>query len=106
MLPAVLTETVLTFSEAVGACPAVGGRAPSVKSVYFWANTGVLVGGARIKLEAARMGGRRVTSREAVERFFLALNGEPIAAPPRTPKARSRASERAMQFLRAEFAKT
>ena len=104
-LPRVLTETVLTFAQATKACPAIDGKKPSVKTVYTWADIGILVGGERVKLESAKVGGKRVTSAEAIERFVEATSTG--TAPPviRTPAARRRESEKAMQFLRDEFAK-
>jgi Protein of unknown function (DUF1580) len=37
--------------------------------------------GARVKLEALRVGGRWVTSREAVERFIMKLTGAALGEP-------------------------
>jgi hypothetical protein len=58
--------------------------------------------GTRVRLEAVRLGGRWLTSREALQRFAEALtprlDDEPIAAP-RTPAARERACDRAARHL-------
>jgi hypothetical protein len=107
-LPAILKESVLTFAEATEACQLIAGRKPSVKSIYAWADLGVMVGGERVKLETARLGGRRVTSREALERFIEATAGEEESKPPaviRAPAARRRASEQALARLEKRWAK-
>ncbi len=57
---------------------------PSPPSVYRWAQKGV----KGVKLEARNIGGRKYTSREAVERFLTALNQSP--------------AERASGLLKAE----
>jgi hypothetical protein len=59
--------------------------------------------GRRVKLEALRLGGRWVTSREAIQRFAERLTPQtgdaPASPPPRTPGARRRAAERAANEL-------
>jgi hypothetical protein len=68
----VLQESVITFAEAAAIMP----MPTSVVSVGRWARRGC----KGIRLESARVGGRTVTSREAVQRFLAALNGEPAEA--------------------------
>lgn len=68
-----------------------------------WITTGVSgPNGMRIKLEAARLAGKWVTTPAAIRRFVAAqtpsLNGEK-AQPPRTPSQRSKADERARKRL-------
>jgi hypothetical protein len=46
---------------------------PSPPSVYRWAQKGVM----GVKLESRHIGGRKYTSREAVDRFLTALNQTP-----------------------------
>ncbi|AWM41742.1 hypothetical protein GobsT_71610 [Gemmata obscuriglobus] len=104
-MPRVLTESVLTFAEAAAACPAIGGKRPSPKTIYGWADTGLLMSGDRVKLETARIGGRRVTSKEAIARFFETASAGVEQPAARTPAARNSAADRAMKALRAEFAK-
>jgi hypothetical protein len=58
--------------------------------------------GARVRLEAVRLGGRWMTSREALQRFAEALtpkHQEPGAPTVRTPGARQRAADRAAAHL-------
>lgn len=60
--------------------------------------------GKRVRLEAIRVGGHWVTTREAVQRWSEALtprlDDDPAAAP-RTPSQRERASARAARRLEA-----
>jgi hypothetical protein len=100
-----MSETVLSFAQAASACPAVGGAKPSVKTIYFWCDTGIKVGGGRVKLECARRGGIRVTSAEAIERFFAAVSGGPERPEVETPAQRKRAANKDIEFLRKAFAK-
>ena len=78
------SENVFPVNEAPKHIP---GR-PSQASVWRW----VLKGIGGIKLESILIGGRRLTSTEAIQRFADArtaqANGEPI--PSRTPKQRER----------------
>jgi hypothetical protein len=57
--------------------------------------------GDLVKLEACRLGGRWMTSREALQRFSERLTPELGAAQstPRSPAARRKASDRAEQEL-------
>ncbi len=49
-------------------------------TVRRWAKDGVrAASGAKVFLEVLRIGGRVVTSREAIDRFLAAVNGSPIA---------------------------
>jgi hypothetical protein len=57
--------------------------------------------GSLIKLEAVRLGGHWLTSREALQRFAesLTLKCESTSTPVRTPRQRQRAVERAKKQL-------
>jgi hypothetical protein len=60
--------------------------------------------GSRLRLEAIKHGGRLLTSKQALKRFIAAQNEEAapaVDATPRSPAARSRASERAAKELEA-----
>ncbi len=75
-----------------------GGKAVDPSTIFRWVMTGAKgVDGRRVKLEAARVGGRWLTSTLAVGRFVTALSstGQQEAAPLRTPAARNQASEAA-----------
>ncbi len=82
---------------------AVAGRPTGThpSTVSRWATRGVRKGGAVVKLETVRVGGRVKTSAEAVARFFTDLSandaaGEPV---PPTPTERRRAAEAANREL-------
>lgn len=87
------TETLLSLNEAAKESP---GR-PHLSTLHRWRLRGV----RGVKLETCLVGGRRFTSREALERFAArttaVADGEP--APPRTPRQRSRSIERAERDL-------
>jgi Protein of unknown function (DUF1580) len=93
----ILSETTLRIAEAAPIART------SFCSLWRWIMRGVPgPDGVRIRLEAIRVGGKWLTSREALERFAAAttprFNAEPAPAP-RTPTARQRASERAAKRL-------
>ncbi|MFO0847215.1 MAG: DUF1580 domain-containing protein [Gemmataceae bacterium] len=75
----------------------------NVLSVRRWVKTGVLINGSRVRLEGQRVGGRYVTSVQAVRRFLAATDLPPPApsAEPavRTPAEASRAARRALEEL-------
>jgi hypothetical protein len=59
-------ETLLTLSQAARLQPpGRGGRPTHISTVYRWISRGI--GG--IRLDAIRLGGRLLTSREALQRF-------------------------------------
>ena len=74
----VLSEYMVTLTEATRIIP---GR-PCSSSIWRWYQHGC----RGIKLETAIVGGRRFTSREAIERFVRrtteARNGSPINSTP------------------------
>jgi hypothetical protein len=94
-------EHLIRFQDVAALIPGrVGTLDPS--TIWRWALRGVSgPGGKRVKLRAAKIGGRWTTSREAVSEFLLALNpGRSDNAPmPRTPGKRARANDRAKKQL-------
>jgi hypothetical protein len=64
----VLSEDVLSLSDARQEIHALGGIRPDQSSVTRWCTRGV--GG--VKLESVRIGNRLVTSRQAITRFIHA----------------------------------
>ncbi len=86
-----------------------GGKSVDPSTVFRWVTKGTRThGGSAVKLEAARVGGRWLTSQGAVARFVAALTeaanptSTTAAAPAtRTPVARSRAVEKAVATLKA-----
>lgn len=99
------TETLLTFSQAAAEQPCRReGKRVSTVTLWRWSTRGS--GG--VILETLQTPSGRVTSREAVARFFLALTEQRQASsarpvPPlclrRSPARRQRDSERAEQQL-------
>ena len=91
----IASETLLTIREAPASIP---GR-PHISTAWRWILRGV---GGR-KLETVLVGGRRYTSKEAIERFIeqgtAAANGEPVHT--RTAKQRARAIAQAERELAA-----
>jgi hypothetical protein len=89
----VTSESLISISEATLLIP---GR-PHLATLYRWFQRGVRGG---IKLETALVGGRRFTSREAVQRFVDRLSGDRgNAVRVRTPHPRHRAAEKANDEL-------
>jgi hypothetical protein len=89
------TESLLSLADAAKALPGH----PHITTLWRWRKCGV----RGVRLETVLVGGRRYTSREAVERFVAATtavaDGEPL--PIRTCKQRQWAIERAERELEA-----
>ena len=99
-------ESIVTLSEAARSLPRVNGKSPHASTIWRWARKGL----SGIHLETRRIGGRFVTSIEALERFTTALaeiplkgRGTSLAPParPRTELQRERAIQRANAELKA-----
>jgi hypothetical protein len=94
------SENVLSLTEATEHLPhRRGGRAVHVATLYRWAQRGV----RGIRLEVLQCGGTKVTSLEALQRFFerLSAGATGDAQPVRTAKQRQRASNKANDELAA-----
>jgi hypothetical protein len=83
--------------------PGRNGRQTHISTLLRWILSGVRgPGGTRVRLEAARLGSRWVTSREAIQRFSESLTPRldaELSPSPRSPACRRRAAERAGQVL-------
>ncbi len=105
VLGEILSGDALGLSDAAALFPGTRGEGRMCSStVWRWIATGArAVGGEVVKLEAARIGTRWLTSRAALARFSAALtpSAEPetAAVPKRAPKARSRAADAASKRL-------
>jgi len=94
------SESTISLTQAARLLP-LGrrGRPVSLSCVLRWVLSGAIgPSGERVRLEALRLGGRWVTSREALQRFAEALTPRLSDAPPsplRSPAARRRGSEQA-----------
>lgn len=100
LVAAILSEGPISTAEVARL---VGCRVHPA-TVTRWALTGIrLPDGRRVRLECARLGGRLITSKARLAAFIEAQSTaratEPVppaaSAPPRSPAARSRASQRA-----------
>jgi hypothetical protein len=98
------SEHVISLTEATRRLPpGRKGRGPHLSTLIRW-----IVDGARgpagviVRLEALRLGGRWVTSDEALQRFAERLTPDLTNCPSQvshSPAARQRASERAARQL-------
>jgi hypothetical protein len=99
-----LAEPLVPLKQAAKLVPAGrGGRPTHFSTVLRWVLTGVQgPSGERVRLEAVRLGGRWLTSREALQRFAERLTPGVSKESPeaRSPSARRRAVERAENELR------
>lgn len=92
-----LNENVISLTEAANTSP----LRPHVSTVFRWIQRGV----CGIKLESAMLGGRRVTSREAIQRFSDRVSaarrsgGDDSPPKRRTERQKQAAIERAEREL-------
>ena len=70
----ILSEDVLSFSDARREIGQLTGRRPDKSSMTRWVHRGV--GG--VQLEAIRIGSQLVTSRQAITRFIVARTAKTI----------------------------
>jgi hypothetical protein len=98
----IFDEEILTLPDACRALPRVDGKRPHVSTIWRWCREGV----RGVRLEYARLGGRLLTSRQALARFAVnvaeadrqAATPAPPASPPeprpravrRSPRTRER----------------
>ena len=96
-------ETLLTFAQAARLFPPARlGRPVNISTIWRWCMKGVRVPGVGVvRLEHIRIGGRTLTSREAISRFAARQTPATEDTTPRlrTPGQRRRASERAEREL-------
>jgi hypothetical protein len=96
-------ETTISLTQAARLLPRGRGDRPVTLSCLLrWIRYGARSpSGELVRLEAIRLGGRWVTSREALQRFAEALTPRlgDTSPMPRTPAAQQRASERAAQQI-------
>ncbi len=75
-------EQLISLTEAAALLPRRRrGRKPAVATLYRWSTSGV----RGVILETIQVGGTRCTSREALQRFFLALQTVSTSIAARTP---------------------
>lgn len=92
------SETMITLGEACRAFPPNG---VSDATMARWIQRGIRVKAlnAFVRLETIAIGGRRLTSREAISRFIASQNPETTPALKITAGQRRRQSEAARQEL-------
>src|SRR5262245_52846403 len=92
-----------TITRAARRCPSTRqGKTVTLSCVLRWVLTGVRgPDGRRIKLEAARLAGKWITTPAAIRRFVAAQTPHTAEAPTeiRSPTSRRRVSERAAHEL-------
>jgi len=86
-------EALVTFNEAAKFLP--DGRRPSAVTWWRWAQKGI----RGHRLETVMAGGRRMTSAEAVIRFFAALSGDSVPVALKSPHRKERDEKRALAAL-------
>ena len=96
------TESTLSLRDAAKLLPPGRlGRPASFQCLLRWVLDGARApDGQLVKLEALRLGGRWVTSKEALQRFadsLTARSDKPVST--RTPRQRRRAAEKAEREL-------
>lgn len=87
------TENVISLTEAAKALPKIDGKRIHAASLWRWARKGV----RGVKLDTRQLGGRLVTSLEALERFSKALSELPPQIPKRTFRPKLNRTERQRQ---------
>jgi hypothetical protein len=76
----ILSEQVLSFPEAARRVPSFRQDKPTnTLTIHRWATIGIKTPQGIIKLEAVRLGGRWLTSVEAINRFSHLLTGHWVA---------------------------
>lgn len=100
------TEKPITLAEACRLVPpGRGSKRTHLSTLIRWITVGAKApNGQTVRLEGLRLGGRWITSREALQRFAVRLTprlaDNPAPAPsPRTTRQRQRASEAAGKEL-------
>ncbi len=97
-------ETTVTLDETrKGIKPGHSGKQTHISTIIRWIKIGARgPNGQRVRLEAVRLGGRWLTSREALQRFAERLTPDldRLETPePRTPSRRERAAASAARDL-------
>src|SRR5262249_4493029 len=94
-------ETPLSLAQAARMLPpGRRGRPVTLSCVLRWVIDGIKIGGALVRLDAMRMGGRWITSVQALERFAQAQTPKFGGAPaPRTAGRRQRGAAKAAREL-------
>jgi hypothetical protein len=100
----VTSDDTLTLAAACRLLPrGRNGAKPHLSTILRWILQGAKApNGERVRLEACRLGGRWLTSKDAIQRFCNRLTPQldtPAAPAPRSPGQRRHAAERAEKEL-------
>ena len=101
------SESVGTLADVAGKLPRLGGRKIHTSTLWRWTSRGI----RGVRLEHVKLGGRIITSLEAVQRFSERLNNSNVAVLPPNASAengRPRAPaqlERDVRAAEAELAR-
>jgi hypothetical protein len=105
----IFEESLLTFAQAARILPKTDrGTRVHISSIWRWARAGLKgTSGMVVRLETVKVGGRRCTSKEALQRFLDRLQDQlPEISPPyptsRARKARERQIEREWRMMGGE----
>jgi hypothetical protein len=103
MLDLTREEPISLAAAAALIPPARSGKRTHISTILRWILSGAKAPtGEVVRLEAVRLGGRWMTSKESLQRFAERLTPQTVGEPaplPRSPSARQRASERAAEEL-------
>lgn len=66
------TEKLITLADATALVPGIGGKPVHYQTIHRWANKGL----RGVKLETVFCGGRRCTTREAIQRFVERITSD------------------------------
>ncbi len=90
------SETVGTLAEVAGKLPRLGGRNIHTSTLWRWTSRGI----RGVRLEHLKLGGRIVTSLEAVQRFSERLNEASVAVRPPNASEKNRRPRTSAQLER------
>jgi hypothetical protein len=100
----VFNENLVTFSEAAKLLPRrPHGKRVHVSTIHRWRMAGLhSADGMVVRLETLKIGGVRMTSKEALQRFFDRLSGDDTVVTPPTLTRRQRDRDRERRIRQAE----
>lgn len=87
----ILSESVISFAQAARRLPpGRNGKPTAPSTLWRWTVQGVIArDGTRVFFEAVKIGGRAVTSEQALARFAAKLSGKPESSQDAFPEIRS-----------------
>ena len=95
-------ETTISFSEAADSLPTRRGRKPHIASIHRWATRGF----NGVCLEYLKLGGQRITSVEAVQRFLDRLTEQDQLEHGITPEQPTVSRQKSIQAAEKRLARS